>query len=343
MAAGLLGLLLAAAAEAETAAGPKPVEVQFTGPSGCSGERAFFDNLRLRTANVRPAAGDEPRTTLQVRLNRERGRVVGELRTVDAAGATETRRVQGASCDDVVQALSLTAALALDPSAILTAPPTMTSADASNTPPSSQTTPTRTGEKPPEPVAGGSSGPLAPPVPVTRSRPVPRVEGGAEVIGLAPLSDDFSPGIALALFKNVNRGDVFSPALGLTLLYVRNDLHRSPEKASAVVLAGGAVACPVRLGVGFLAAQPCVQVLAGLISAAGRGLTYANRVDHLWLSVGGTVRLTALLGRGLSLVLEGGLGAPLYKRRYFATVPSNVIAETPTLSPLVGLGFTYAP
>jgi hypothetical protein len=82
-------------------------------------------------------------------------------------------------------------------------------------------------------------------------------------------------------------------------------------------------------------------VLAGWLSASGRQVTQSSTVDRLWLSAGGTIRTTAFLGRGFSLELDAGLTTPLLKRRFFSTIPSNVVAETPTLSPIVGLGLTY--
>ncbi len=59
---------------------------------------------------------------LTVRVTRAGGRVRGELRVNEAGGEAETRRVDGATCAEVVQVLSLTAALAIDPTADLLAP-----------------------------------------------------------------------------------------------------------------------------------------------------------------------------------------------------------------------------
>lgn len=348
----LLLVLVAAAPEAETETGQKPVEVQFEGPAGCGGRDAFFASLRSRTAHVRAAEGDESRTTLQVRLTRERGRVVGELRTVDDSGASDTRKVQGTSCDDVLQALSLTAALALDPTAVLSVSPVESGADApasSHGPDAGASPTTPSPDKPPvaeqprkpadkesEELASKAVAPEPSP-----ARPVPNFELTAGLLGLSLLAGEFSPGIQLDGHRNLGHGNVFRPALGLSFIYARNDAFQTPSDAAAALLAAGANLCPVRVSASFLTAQPCAAMWGGLLRTAGRQLTHENSVNRFWLSAGLTLRLLATLGHGLSLRLEGGLQAPLIRRRYFATVPNNVIAETPRISPVVGLGLTY--
>jgi hypothetical protein len=352
-AAGYLFLILAAVSQTGADAGQKPVEVQFEGPTGCSGAGAFFASLRLRAAHVRAAEGDESRTTLQVRLTRERGRVVGELRTIDGSGASDTRKVQGATCDDVVQALSLTAALALDPTAVLSVSPVEADADAAAStrtatpvaasPPTPGRDKTPIVEKPPEPVSEKPQelAPVPAAIEPSPPRPVPSFEAGAGLLGLALLSGNFSPGIELEVHKNLGHGRVFHPALGLAFVYARNDVLQTPSAAAATLAAAGASACPVRVGASFLTLQPCAAMWGGLLKTAGRQLTNENSVNRLWLSAGLSLRLLAFLGHGLSLHLEGGFQSPLIRRRYFATLRRNVIAETPLLSPVVGLGLTY--
>ena len=337
--AGYLLLVTAAAAAtdaAETDTGTLPVEILFDGPEGCSGANAFFTSLRSRTDHVRQADATEPRTTLQVRLSRERGHVVGELRTMDDRGETDLRRVQGATCDDVVQALSLTAALALAPTEVLSVPPAVPRTDAAAADAPAKAA--RTAEKPPVPVEAVATQPPSPPAP----GPVPSMELGAGVVGLSVLSGSFSPGIGLTVRKTFGRDGVFRPTLGLALAYARNDLWQSPQGAQVVLAGVAATVCPLRWTASILTVQPCALGLAGRLSAAGRQLTHVSSVDRFWLSAGLTVRAAAFLGHGFSLELEGGLSAPLVKRRFFATVPSHVVAETPVISPVVGIGLTYA-
>jgi hypothetical protein len=340
LAAGYVSLVMAAVAplvatEADT--GTKPVEVDFEGPEGCPGANAFFRSLRSRTHHVRRAEADEARTIVQVRLSHERGQVMGELRMIDDRGGTDTRKVQGASCNDVVQALSLTAALALDPTAVLSVPRAAPSAEAAATSAPAKPADVLPAVNQPVPVPVAS----AEPPPASTPRPVPSFEVGAGPVGLSVLSGSFSPGISVGARKTLGGDGAFQPTLGLALAYVRNDVLQSPQEAQVALAGIGATACPVRWTASILTVQPCALVLAGWLRATGRQMTHVSTADRFWSSVGLTIRMAAFLGRGFSLDLEGGINLPLVKRRFYATMPDNVVAETPRLSPVVGIGLTH--
>ena len=312
--------------------GTKPVEVEFDAPEGCSGAEAFFNTLRSRTDRVRRADGNEPRTTLQVRLTRVHGQVVGELRMVDDRGGPDTRKVQGANCDDVVQALSLTAALALDPSALLFAPATTPALVSPATAAPAVV-----------PAAGDRPATSATETDDTmrERRPVLPLEFSVGPVGTTLLAGSFSPGVTLGARKTLAGEGAVRPTLGVAIAYARNDVFASPSVAQVSLAGLAGTVCPLRWTASILTIEPCALVLTGWLSASGRQVTHTSTVDRLWLSAGGAVRTSAFIGRGLSLELEAGVSAPLLKRRFFATVPSNVVAETPTVSPLVGIGLTY--
>ncbi len=347
------------------------MEIAFDAPEGCSGAEVFFGSLRSRTNRVRRASGTEPRTTLQVRLTRQPGRVLGELRIVDDRGGTDSRKVQGAGCEEVVQALSLTAALALDPAALLTTPPAepvagsggpagAATAAAASTSATAGATAAGTGT-PGTPSASPAATPdatraeaavkrtepeKAEPDEAERQeevapRPVPALELGLGPVALALLSESWGAGGAIVARKTLGGEGILRPTLGLAALYVRNDVGWSPDAALASLAALGATACPARFTASILTIEPCALVLGGWLSVTGRQLTYTSTADRFWLSAGATLRIAAFLGAGLSLALEGGASLVLLERRFYVTVPGNVVAETPTFSPVVGLGLTY--
>ena len=343
-------LLLAAAAASglatpDLAQGATPVRIEFDAPAGCSGEDAFFSSLRSRTDRVRHADGSEPHTTLQVRLTRTRGRVLGELRVVDDRGGTDTRKMQGASCDDVVQALSLTAALAMDPNALLSAPASAPGSTES-TSPSTGTNATPAGSNPPsakkppeenlpetvDAIAAASA---------QANKPVPWFELGAGALATSLLTSSAGAGIAVSSRWTLPGSGVLRTTLGLAITHARNDVLQAPDLVAVNLTALAATGCPLRISASIVTIQPCALMLAGWFAASGRQVTYAYDVNHLWLSAGGILHVAADLGHGLALDLEGGASAPFFKRQFYATTPDKVVGKTPSISPIISLGLSY--
>ncbi len=252
---------------------------------------------------------------------------------VDDRGGTDTRRVQGANCDDVVQALSLAAAVALDPSVLLparvTIPAPMTTAPAS----------------PPPTIAPAAVQPVevrkpAEPPSFAAPRSNPRFQLGAASVGSVFVSSGASPGIAV--FGRWTPGsEGFRPTVGMAATYFRNDVLGSPGAAQASLAGLVVTICGMSLGASIIRVQPCGLVMAGLLSVRGHQVARASSVDLPWLSAGAVVQMAVYLGRGFSIDLEAGVSAPFFRREFYTTLPSNVVEKTPTLSPLAGLGLAY--
>jgi len=346
----LLGkhLLLAALAASGTAtADPgqpdKPVQVEFDAPAGCSSAEAFFGSLRLRTDSVREADGGEPHTTIQVRLTRGRGRVLGELRVVDDRGGTDTRKVQGASCDDVVQALSLTAALAVDPSALLSAPATAPVTKDSSSTAADTNVPAPI---PNEPAANKRARVDSPAVAKTRAAEAttdlgPEFEFGIGAAGTTLLKQGIAPGIEFYARYTLAGSGVLRTTVGLGLSHLRNDAIQSPGAVQVSLNAVIGTLCALRASAGVFNFEPCILVAAGQFAASGRQANHTYDVDHFWLSAGAILHTSAALGEGLSLDLDGGISAPFFKRRFYSTTPDYIVGETPTISPTIKLGLSY--
>ncbi|HEY7371627.1 MAG TPA: hypothetical protein VIF57_05560, partial [Polyangia bacterium] len=118
-------LLLALAAPAPVAAGDGvAIRVEFDAPAGCSSADTFYGGLLARMNRARRAVPGEDAIRLAVRLTRVGSRVRGELRLMGGGrGEGDTRRVEGETCDAVVEVLSLTAALALVERTVPPVPP----------------------------------------------------------------------------------------------------------------------------------------------------------------------------------------------------------------------------
>lgn len=174
----VLALMVLGRASSGAPSPPQPLHVQFTAPPGCSHVGAFYAGVMARTDRVRPARPGEPGPRFRVRLTRTGTKVHGEVSLSADRNGSSTRKVDGRSCKEVVEALSLTVALALDPRAGRAAPggPAPPPA-ASSTPPTSSTSVApgaaapraeATGSTPPPPEPAASPPEAAPPPPDPR-------------------------------------------------------------------------------------------------------------------------------------------------------------------------------
>jgi hypothetical protein len=262
------------------------------------------------------------------------GYVLGELRIVDDRGGTDTRRVQGAKCDDVVQALSLAAAVALDPGFLFSAPSTVAAPE------------TPGPESPPPPIAQATSEsvgsqPMTDSPSSRASERASRFEFGTASVASALLSSGLSPGLAFFGRWTLAGGGAFRPTVGMAITYFRNDVFQSPGVAHASLAGLGATMCPLGWSASIMTVKPCGLVMAGVLAASGHRVARTSSVHLFWLSAGGILRAAVFLGRGLSLDLEAGISAPFIKRKFYTTKPGNVVEETPAISPIFGLGLAY--
>ncbi|MBL8923765.1 MAG: hypothetical protein JNJ54_33225 [Myxococcaceae bacterium] len=112
----LLSLLLAAPPA------PRPTAVQWSAPGECPAASGFAAALVFRTDKVAVVgAGETPTAWLDVVITRQVERYAGVISVRLPSGST-SRNVSGRRCESVVEALSLIAALLIDPDHAKTAP-----------------------------------------------------------------------------------------------------------------------------------------------------------------------------------------------------------------------------
>src|SRR5580692_7138294 len=98
-----------------------PLHVEYVAPGNCPTEADFEAGVRARTAFARFA--DEPNAQAVHVIVRPTGaKYAGHLSIVSRSGRVSERDVQDALCSDVVDALALVTALAVDPNATLLLP-----------------------------------------------------------------------------------------------------------------------------------------------------------------------------------------------------------------------------
>jgi len=298
------------------------IRLSYDAPASCPAETDLYDAIVARTDHVRRATSDESALEVNVRVSRTERGFVGEVRETVNHSESSARTVDGETCKEVVEALSLTIALSVDPNAHAPV------------------------EKPtPRAPAPAACPPAPEPVPAVANPPVPivQLELGFSVLATEVLTSDFSAGGALSAGFSRKLGESSSASLELSLLFANTGLLATPASHKAEFEGLALDACPVRWQFGSVELGPCALANAGILEATGRGVSEPASVEHGWWSAGLDFKFSALLGGGF--VFESALGAtaPLVKRRFYTSLPDHVIAETPVISPLLrlGLGFRF--
>ncbi len=158
------------------------MRVDFDAPAGCSSAEAFRRGVAARLERAAASDGAPP-LRIHVHLTRSGEKVVGELRLSHEQAPPDTRTVEGATCDEVVDVLALTTALALQPAARAAPHPSSAAAApapaparsrARETPAAPPPAPRPAREAPAAVSAGALPPPSAPPAPPTAEIPGPR-------------------------------------------------------------------------------------------------------------------------------------------------------------------------
>ncbi len=370
---GFLALALLAQAGV-TPTAQLPIRIDFDAPAGCADSVAFYDGVLARMSRVRHARPGENAMRLVVRLTRTGSKVHGELHIRGEGGESDTRRVDGTTCTEVVQVLALTAALAIDPSAGIAGPtaPTAPEKPAPGPSPSGSRPPTPTvapssppapGPLPPSPPARteSPSEPPSPPPPLlpeppsvavtpaeppTARPPSPRRSGwelGAALVAAEVVSPLLSAGGGASLRIGTTTHDGLTPSAALALFFLPGDFLSSGDDIGVRFTALALTGCPGWALRTRVEIEPCARATIGLLAATDHSVTNPRSVDRSWWSVGALLRVITRLGSsGFTLELTGGVDLPLAKRSFVITKPAYSVGGTPTVSPTVSLGIGHS-
>jgi hypothetical protein len=335
---------------------PEPLAVVYEAPDGCPTAAAFFREVSARTTRARAAQPNERARVLHVVVTRRGDEHAGRLWVEDANTSSTARAVSGKTCSEVVGALALIGALAVDPRAS-TAPiataeaarePTGDGPAAAGSPPAAASPeaprPTDTPTAPSELVTdsrGPDRGP-APPPPGTAPSPTRsrgRVEVGVQVEAA------FVAGAAASgrLFGDLSVG----PREGMLAPALRLAVSRSLDVDRSAAIGGatlrwttlGLDVCPIRLRLmGPLALRPCGGGSAGVLDASGTGIAMSVSRSRPWASLSALGRLVWEPLAWLEIDVEAGVIAPLFRESFFFA-PSVAVYEAPAVAFLSRVGF----
>ncbi len=313
------------------------VRFRYQAPEPCPSIDAFETAVMHRTRRARAALPQESAREFEVALAQRNARWQGRLTIREQSGATSERTVEGDSCQEVMDAVALVTALAIDPRArTVPAPELVASASAAPPSPGSSATVPSTAPAPPQPhsypaVVHGSA--------PHRLTPSWGAGFGVQVAttwGPAP-----APIWTAPLFVQVSRS---ASAPGPSYLRLTASYRPSP-RVSSQEGAGRFVWTTGRLDVCVVAWQPmlhgrllpCAMLEAGALRGEGADVDHPQQHTRPWVSLGLGTRATATITGPMFLEIQGMLGFPLVRDRFYLE-PDTTLHRTPAVSPSLAAG-----
>jgi hypothetical protein len=303
-----------------------PLRLRYEAPQTCPDADVFLGEVAARTPLARPAGANETATVLHVVIEDVSGGSAGTLELAAPGATTSVRKVSAADCGQVISALALMTALAIDPNASLAPAP---------------------------PPADEAPRPL--PIPKGTAKPAPKVsparshwafEVGAVFEALGGVAPDPVPLVRPFMQVILEDRSRWSYAFRLSGGRAHAEVTHREGSGDFVLWTGRLEPCPLRFSAPrTLAMSACLPIDVGRLEAAGRGVTPSNRVTRLWLSIGGAGRVEWRILEVLVLEITGELLLPIVRDRFF--VGSDATAATLHRTPAVagaatvGLGVRF--
>lgn len=315
-----LAVLLGAGRAGAQPAPVVSVTLEYAAIEGCPDAASFEAQVRARTPRVSFAApGASGTLTWIVELGPTNGGSRGTLRVLGESQGTLERGVTAASCEQVVGALALVAALSVDPEASLSE-----STEPSPRPPAPSPS------KPPAPVPS-----RRPPEQVVTPRAV-RFMVGLALVGRSGLAPElvWAPQAALGLSFRTGGGHTWGVRL--------SGLHASSQgavDAASARFTSNLVrlqAFPLRVGSAAWRFEPAAFAEAGELSARGVGITPTHSVRRPVAWAGALGRLSLVMSPLLVEVEVGG-ALPFVRDRFYV-YENTTVFRVPAGSAFASVG-----
>jgi hypothetical protein len=337
-------MLLACVAWSRVAGAQLAARVDYSASTGCPDAEAFVARIRARTSRLRSPLRGEAASEYRVQVTPSESGARGTLTVVDPSGARSSRDVEGDTCESVVDALALIAALALDPDASTAPlPPIAAAAAAPSTPPT------------PSAPAQGVAADDRPRATARDAATPPRAEHGGDSLWTghlaatagADLTSGLTPGVLVGAALSLEA--IWRPRASRTgvepLLDVRLGISRAASTVPAPVgsgrftwTVGRLEGCPLAAVVGSFEALPCVRFDGGELQALGLGVDLPRpAASHPWFSLGALGRLRWTPLAPIFLEVDAGVSASLVRDRFYFDTPYTAIYDVPALAAIAGV------
>jgi hypothetical protein len=332
--------------------------LDYEAPAGCPEATTFQRRVQGRTQRVVFADTGES-TRFIVRVKKTGDGFSATLTRRETNGQSlAARRVRGSDCATVVDALALTAALSVDPDALLSSETSGTNRGTTE-----NTTPPDRGNGSPESDPNQSKKPdesdRANQSETEESDETERTEeepeDDAEPLALGPVH--FVAGVSGGYGYFVQPGGMLlarvtlgistdSPlplALELSAKFGSSQPLGAVDEAKFDLVAVAPRLCVGRWGEREgVSLRPCLSFLIGQLTGEGRGIAQPGSTQRSIFAPGAALVLAGPIAAGLGWQVEAGASIPLVSRRFYVGEPSNVVGETPLFAPEVVAGATYS-
>ena len=310
---------------------PELFRVVYEAPPGCPTGEQFAAKLGERSSRAQLASEPVLARVVHVRIQSSGGEFVGVVDTLNHAGRPVRRSVRGSSCDEIVEALSLVGALALDSMA----------ADVPGESNDVPAGPTRW-------LVGPTGDELPwPPVELVPDVRPDQPSGPSRqwlVSVLASVENGWSPEWAPAgwvilehRWPNIRaRAGIGVASAGRVLV--------DGEQARFDWIGGIAAACHPIADVEVLSLGACLWAQFGAIR--GEGIPGGTIVEtraawRQWLAPGPALELSRRLGSSARVDLDLGVLLPIFRPEFVFDTPRREAHETPSVAAWAGVGLAF--
>jgi hypothetical protein len=331
-------LAMALGATESSAAEPLPVAVRISESlhEGCPTTPGMRERLESHLGHLRQAGPGEPAIDLAVGVERRAGVSRGTL-TLSFAGVSVHRNASSTSCEDVIGALSMMAAIAIGEEAErftsdVTEQPSVEVT--TELPASASTSPSSAKAAPPR-VQGVSPRPGVPPRGAHGKRLAAAVGAGFEING------NRGAVLVATWFAQLTLPAPFDPALRVGVARSSREAVSSPRGVVAIrwselTLAG----CADLLRERGFRVGPCLNVELGRLEASVVVPRPTLDVSYLWLSLGASAKVAWRPLPRFSVEMMVGVRSPVMRKELFFEPYGDPVAyRAPAISPFMGIGF----
>ena len=303
-----------ALAGSRSAAAQTQAALEYRAPASCPTDATFVAEVTARMPRLRRVESEgAPRFVVEVTPLDDGYR--GELTSRDPDGTTSTREVSADTCEEVVGALALVLALAID----LRAPP--------DAPAETPLAVAPTEEPVPEPRAPAVAEALAPSTPAARSR----FGGGTGLASTGGIAPAALLGPAIFVEATFGLGPALRPTLRLGAQRAGSGAIEAPNGGSARLTwtVGTLDACPVTWTPAGdrLELSPCARLDAGVLVGSGANVAHPRDSTQAWLDAGLIARAEWAFARPLFADLEGGAVVMVTRPRFHFDAPDVPIRQ----------------